>query len=47
MNYVYVIPYVENENEKFLKTIIPSRKMGKNNKINKNQFWVITVLILP
>jgi len=28
-NYVYVVPYVENEDEIFLKTIIPSRKMKK------------------
>ena len=32
-NYVYIIPYVESENEIFLKTIIPSRKMNK--KYNK------------
>ncbi|MBI5207449.1 MAG: BrnT family toxin [Candidatus Firestonebacteria bacterium] len=25
-NYAYLVPYVENENEIFLKTIIPSRK---------------------
>jgi hypothetical protein len=25
-NYVYLIPYVEDKNELFLKTIIPSRK---------------------
>ena len=25
-NYVYLVPFVENENGKFLKTIIPSRK---------------------
>jgi len=25
-NYIYLIPYVENEEELFLKTIIPSRK---------------------
>ena len=25
-NYVYLVPYVENEEELFLKTIIPSRK---------------------
>lgn len=24
-NYVYLVPYIENENEMFLKTIIPSR----------------------
>lgn len=28
-NYVYLVPYVENENELFLKTIIPSRKFTK------------------
>jgi hypothetical protein len=28
--YAYVIPFVENEQEIFLKTIIPSRKMTKN-----------------
>jgi uncharacterized DUF497 family protein len=27
--YAYVIPFVENEQEVFLKTIIPSRKMTK------------------
>ena len=29
-NYVYLVPYVEDENSIFLKTIIPSRKMKKN-----------------
>ena len=28
-NYVYLVPYVETENEIFLKTIIPSRKATK------------------
>lgn len=28
-SYVYLIPYVENEDEIFLKTIIPSRKFTK------------------
>ncbi len=28
-SYVYLVPYVENENEIFLKTIIPSRKFTK------------------
>jgi len=28
-DYVYAVPYVENEEEKFLKTIIPSRKLQK------------------
>lgn len=27
--YVYLVPFVENEEELFLKTIIPSRKMKK------------------
>jgi uncharacterized DUF497 family protein len=26
VNYAYIVPYVENEEELFLKTIIPSRK---------------------
>jgi len=28
-NYIYLVPYVESENEIFLKTIIPSRKATK------------------
>ncbi len=32
-NYVYMVPYVEEEDTIFLKTIIPSRKMNK--KYNK------------
>jgi uncharacterized DUF497 family protein len=28
-NYVYLVPFVENDSEIFLKTIIPSRKMTK------------------
>ena len=32
-NYVYLVPYVEDETSIFLKTIIPSRKM--NRKYNK------------
>ena len=28
-NYVYAVPFVENGNERFLKTIIPSRKLTK------------------
>ena len=32
-NYVYLVPYVEDETSIFLKTIIPSRKMNK--KYNK------------
>ena len=34
-NYVYLIPYVEDEKNIFLKTIIPSRQMNK--KYNKNK----------
>ena len=32
-NYVYLVPYVEDETTIFLKTVIPSRKMNK--KYNK------------
>ena len=32
-NYVYLVPYVEDDTSIFLKTIIPSRKMNK--KYNK------------
>jgi hypothetical protein len=28
-DYVYIVPYVESDDEIFLKTIIPSRKMNK------------------
>jgi len=28
-DYVYLVPYVENQNEFFLKTIIPSRKFTR------------------
>lgn len=28
-NYIYLVPFVKNENEYFLKTIIPSRKATK------------------
>jgi len=28
-NYVYLVPFVDQENERFLKTIIPSRKLTK------------------
>ena len=34
-NYVYLVPYVEDETSIFLKTIIPSRKMNK--KYNKKE----------
>lgn len=28
-NYIYIVPYIEDENEVFLKTIYPSRKYTK------------------
>ena len=31
-NYTYCVPFVENENEVFLKTIFPSRKLHKKYK---------------
>ena len=34
-NYVYIVPYVEDETSLFLKTIIPSRKMNK--RYNKGE----------
>ncbi|WP_297483814.1 toxin [Sulfurimonas sp.] len=35
-NYVYLVPYVEDDKSIFLKTIIPSRKMNK--KYNRKDF---------
>ena len=35
-NYAYLVPFVENENEIFLKTIIPSRKATKEYLGDKN-----------
>ena len=37
-NYIHLIPYIETENERYLKTIIPSRKatkkyLGENNEL--------------
>jgi hypothetical protein len=34
-NYVYIVPYVEDDESLFLKTIIPSRKM--NQRYNKGE----------
>ena len=31
-DYIYIVPFVETENEIFLKTIIPSRKMKEKHK---------------
>ncbi len=31
-DYIYLIPYIETENEYYLKTIIPSRKATKKHK---------------
>jgi len=35
-NYIYIVPFVMNENEIFLKTIIPSRKETAKYKKEKN-----------
>jgi len=35
-NYIYMVPYVEDENKIFLKTIIPSNKATRN-YLNKNK----------
>ena len=34
-NYIYTIPFVENNNERFLKTIIPNRQFTKKYLGNK------------
>jgi len=39
-DYFYLVPYVESENEIFLKTIIPSRKATKKHKSNENQIQI-------
>lgn len=38
-NYVYLVPFIETNNEIFLKTIIPSRKATKNymGEVEKNE----------
>ena len=36
-NYAYLIPFVEDENSKFLKTIIPSRKATRDYLGGKNE----------
>ncbi|MEA5509177.1 BrnT family toxin [Crocosphaera sp. UHCC 0190] len=36
-NYAYLVPYVENSSEIFLKTIIPSRKATKQYLIGDNK----------
>ncbi len=36
-DYVYLVPFVENENGKFLKTIIPSRKATRDYLGGKNE----------
>lgn len=41
-NYAYIVPYIEDEEKYFLKTIIPSRKMTKQYIINKGTKWSIT-----
>jgi uncharacterized DUF497 family protein len=37
VEYIYLIPYVESEDEIFLKTIIPSRKATKNYMEKNNE----------
>ena len=39
-SYVYLVPYVENEKEIFLKTIIPSRKFTK--RYLGDEKWLVT-----
>jgi len=36
-NYIYLVPFVENENGKFFKTIIPSRKATRDYLGGKNE----------
>ena len=36
-NYCYIVPFVENENGRFLKTLIPSRKATKLYSGGKNE----------
>ncbi len=36
-NYIYLVPYIESEDEIFLKTIIPSRKATKKYLENKDE----------
>ena len=36
-NYIYLVPFIETENEIFLKTIIPSRKATKKYMEESNE----------
>lgn len=36
-NYAYIVPFVEDEDKIFLKTIIPSRKMTKKYKLKESK----------
>ena len=36
-NYAYIVPFIEDENNKFLKTIIPSRKATRDYLGGKNE----------
>ena len=36
-NYIYYVPFIENDNEIFLKTIIPSRKLTKQYLGERNE----------
>jgi uncharacterized DUF497 family protein len=36
-DYIYLVPFIENENDYFLKTIIPSRKATKKQKQKQDE----------
>ena len=36
-NYIYTVPFVESQNERFLKTVIPNRKLTKKYLGGKNE----------
>lgn len=40
-DYVYLVPYTEDEEKYFLKTIIPSRKLTKQYLKDKENLWTI------
>jgi len=41
-NYAYIIPFVEDSEKLFLKTIIPSRKMTKKYLMKEKKLWNTT-----
>lgn len=38
-DYIYLVPFVEDDDKKFLKTIVPSRKMTKIYLIDRREKW--------